>query len=50
LWERPSSGLIGAVLRERNDEWQLQHCYMQVEAMAELSTPASEAETRRIAA
>ena len=30
--------LIGAVLLEQNDEWQLQHRYMQVEAMAE-STP-----------
>jgi transposase-like protein len=30
--------LIGAVLLEANDEWQLQHRYMQVEAMAELAT------------
>jgi putative transposase len=28
--------LLGAVLLEANDEWQLQHRYMQVEAMAEL--------------
>ena len=28
--------LIGAVLLEQNDEWQLQHRYMQVEGMAEL--------------
>ena len=42
--------LIGAVLLEQNDEWQLQHRYMQVEAMAELITTASEAETRQIAA
>ena len=28
--------LIGAVLLEANDEWQLQHRYMQTEAMAEL--------------
>ena len=41
--------LIGAVLLEQNDEWQLQHRYMQVEAMAELSAPASEGETRQIA-
>jgi len=34
--------LIGAVLLEQNDEWQLQHRYMQVEAMAELMTPATE--------
>ncbi|MEW6233664.1 MAG: IS256 family transposase [Chloroflexota bacterium] len=31
--------LIGAVLLEQNDEWQLQHRYMQVEAMAEINTP-----------
>ena len=31
--------LVGAVLLELNDEWQLQHCYMQTEAIAEL-TPA----------
>lgn len=42
--------LIGAVLLEQNDEWQLQHRYMQVEAMAELGEPANEAETRQIAA
>jgi len=41
--------LIGAVLLEQNDEWQLQHRDMRVEAMAELSTPASEVETRQIA-
>ena len=34
--------LIGAVLLEQNDEWQLQHRYMQVEAMAELTSPATE--------
>jgi putative transposase len=31
--------LIGAVLLEANDEWQLQHRYMQVEAMGELMAP-----------
>ena len=31
--------LIGAVLLEANDEWQLQPRYMQVEAMAELLAP-----------
>jgi transposase-like protein len=30
--------LIGAVLLEANDEWQLQHRYMQVEAMADITT------------
>ena len=34
----------------QNDEWQLQHRYMQVEAMAELAAPGNEAETRQIAA
>ncbi|MBL7309524.1 transposase, partial [Escherichia coli] len=29
--------LIGAVLLEANDEWQLQHRYMQVEGMAGLA-------------
>jgi putative transposase len=36
--------LIGAVLLEQNDEWQLQHRYMQIEAMAELMAPAAEPE------
>ena len=40
--------LIGAVLLEANDEWQLQHRYMQVEAMAELVAPDPEAETPRL--
>ena len=35
--------LIGAVLLEANDEWQLQHRYMQVEGMAELAAPDAEA-------
>lgn len=35
--------LIGAVLLEQNDEWQLMHRYMQVEAMAELDAPVVEA-------
>lgn len=36
--------LIGAVLLEANDEWQLQHRYMQVEAMTDLIPPAIEEE------
>ena len=32
--------LIGAVLLEQNDEWQLQHRYMQTEGMVELDAPA----------
>jgi transposase-like protein len=31
--------LIGAVLMEANDEWQLQHRYIQIEGMAELAAP-----------
>jgi transposase-like protein len=42
--------LIGAVLLEQNDEWQLQHRYMQVEAMAEILTPSPAEETARPAA
>jgi putative transposase len=34
--------LIGAVLLEQNDEWQLQHRYMQVEGMAELAAGSNE--------
>ena len=34
--------LIGAVLLEQNDEWQLQHRYMQVEGMAELAAGSGE--------
>jgi putative transposase len=40
--------LIGAVLLEQNDEWQLRHRYMQVEAMAELASPPAEAEPAQI--
>jgi putative transposase len=40
--------LIGAVLLEANDEWQLQHRYMQLEAMAELLAPDPEADTLRL--
>ena len=31
--------LIGAVLLEANDDWQLQHRYMQIEGMTELAAP-----------
>jgi putative transposase len=40
--------LIGAVLLEANDEWQLQHRYMGVEAMAEIFTPAPANDTPRL--
>jgi transposase-like protein len=36
--------LIGAVLLEQNDEWQAQNRYIQIEGMAELTTPAIVAE------
>jgi hypothetical protein len=39
--------LIGAVLLEQNDECQLQHRYMQVEAMAELAAAAGPADPGR---
>ena len=40
--------LIGAVLLEANDEWQLQHRYMQVEAVAELLAPGLGTEALRL--
>ena len=41
--------LIGAVLLEANDEWQLQNRYMQTEAMAELIPPTIDAVPTTIA-
>jgi putative transposase len=40
--------LIGAVLLEANDEWQLQHRYMGVEAMGEILTPTPAHETPQL--
>jgi transposase-like protein len=40
--------LIGAVLLEQNDEWQLQHRYRQVEVMAGLVAAADAADPRQI--
>jgi transposase-like protein len=40
--------LIGAVLLEANDEWQLQHRYMQLEAMAEVTPPMLDLEPAQI--
>jgi hypothetical protein len=37
------------VLLEVNDEWQLQHRYMQTEAMAELTPPLLDAVPAQIA-
>jgi hypothetical protein len=36
--------LVGAVLLEANDEWQLQHRYIQTEVMTELTPTLIEAE------
>ena len=40
--------LIGAVLLELNDEWQIQHRYMQTEPMSEFAPPAIEAVATQI--
>jgi transposase-like protein len=40
--------LIGAILLEQNDEWQLQSRYMQVEAMAEFNTQLNAVEIAQI--
>src|SRR6202051_4770131 len=41
--------LIGAVLLEANDEWQLQHRYMQTEAMTDFTPPLIDAVPPQIA-
>jgi transposase-like protein len=41
--------LIGAVLLEQNDEWQLQNRYMQTDAMTELTPPLIDAVPPQIA-
>jgi transposase-like protein len=46
--ERSIVRLIGAVLLEQNDEWLLQHRYMQVEAMAEFLQPGTDADPLRL--
>jgi transposase-like protein len=46
--ERSIVRLIGAVLLEQNDEWQLQHRDMQLEAMAELLPPGVEPDPLRL--
>lgn len=38
IFPNEASIVIGAVLLEANDDWQLQHRYMQIEGMAELNT------------
>jgi putative transposase len=40
--------LIGAVLLEANDDWQLQHRYMQIEGMVELTVPLTESPMTQI--
>jgi putative transposase len=40
--------LIGGVLLEQNDEWLLQHRYMQIEGMAELTPPFIDADPAKL--
>ncbi len=40
--------LIGTVLLEANEEWQLQHRYMGVEALVELLNPNSTTDTLQL--
>lgn len=37
--EEAITQLVGVILLEANDDWQLQHRYMQIEGMAELNAP-----------
>lgn len=48
LSEASINRLIGAVLLEANDEWQLQHRYMGAEAMGEMVNPAPTNETLQL--
>ena len=41
--------LVGAVLLEANDEWQLQHRYKQAEGRAELGAPPATPENLQLA-
>jgi putative transposase len=40
--------LIGAVLLEQNDEWLVQHRYMQIEGMAEPIPPLIDADPAKL--
>jgi hypothetical protein len=42
------SGQVGAGLLEANDEWQMQHRYMGVEAMGEMLNPPHPNETLQL--
>ena len=45
---RSGGGLLGAVSPEQNDEWLLQHRYLQVELMAELTPPLIDANPAKL--
>ena len=46
--EASTTRLIGAVLLEQNDEWPLQHRYMHIEGMAELTPPLVDADPAKL--